>query len=59
MTSNILYHLKELRYLWYQQDFTLTKEQQAQYDILIDARRERVKEFYKEGRVSKGSAKVE
>lgn len=55
MTSNILYHLNELRDSWRQQDFKYTKEQQEQYDILVFARRERVKEFYKQGRVSKGS----
>ena len=57
MTSNILYHINELKDAWRQQDFTFTKEQQAQYDILMDARRECVKQYYKEGRVFKGSSK--
>lgn len=55
---NILPHLKELRNAWRKQDFTFTKQQQEEYDILIETRRERVKQFYKEGRVFKGSHKV-
>lgn len=57
MTSNILYHINELKDAWRQQDFTFTKEQREQYEILMTARRERVKEFYKEGKVFKGSSK--
>jgi hypothetical protein len=44
---------------WRRNDFTLTKEQREQYDILLYARRERVKSFYAEGRVSKGRSKTE
>ncbi len=54
MTSNIVHHLNELKKSWREQDFTYTKEQKEQYDILLYARREQVKQFYKEGRVSKG-----
>jgi len=57
MTSNILHHLNELKGEWRKQDFTLTKQQQEEYDILLYARRERVKQLYSEGRVSKGRAK--
>lgn len=53
-TVNVLPHIKELKDAWRRQDFKYTKEQSEQYDILIDARRERVKWFYSEGRVSKG-----
>lgn len=53
-TVNVLPHLKELRDAWRKQDFSFTKEQQEQYDILIAARRERVKYFYANGLVSKG-----
>lgn len=55
MTSNILHHLREFQVKWRQQDLTYTKQQQEAYDILLQARRERVLEFYKEGRVFKGS----
>lgn len=53
-TVNVLPHIKELKDAWRRQDFKYTKEQSEQYDILIDARRERVKWFYSEGLVSKG-----
>ena len=55
MTSNILHHLRELQVKWRQQDLTYTKSQSEEYQILLQARRERVLEFYKEGRVFKGS----
>ena len=42
----VLYHIRELKDTWRKQDFKYTKEQQEQYDILIAARRERVKYFY-------------
>ena len=53
--STILYHLNELRDEWRRQDFFFTKEQREKYNILLAARRERVKELYREGRVYKGS----
>jgi hypothetical protein len=55
MTSNILHHLRELQVKWRQQDMTFTKQQQESYDILLQARREQVLGFYKEGRVFRGS----
>jgi hypothetical protein len=55
MTSNILHHLQELQVKWRQQDFNFNKSQQESYDILLQARRERVLGFHKEGRVFKGS----
>ena len=54
MTSQILHHLRELQTEWRRNDFNLSNSQQEKYDLLLYARRERVKEFYKEGRVSKG-----
>ena len=36
------------------QGFTYNSEQQAQYDKLLKLRRDRVSEFHKSGRVSKG-----
>jgi hypothetical protein len=45
-TVNVLPHLQELREKWRQQDFRFTKEQQEEYDILLQARRERVQYFY-------------
>jgi hypothetical protein len=55
MTSNILHHLRELQLKWRQQEMTFTKQQREEYSILLQARRERVRGFYKEGRVFKGS----
>jgi len=52
--ANVLPHLKELKETWRKQDFTFTKQQQEEYDLLIATRRERVLQFYAEGRVSKG-----
>ena len=57
--SEIIYQLRELNDAWRKQDFIFTKEQQAQYDKLTNLRRERVKYFYENNMVSKGSAKVE
>ena len=55
--SEIFKQLKSLREQWRQQSFSYTKEQQAEYDRLIKLRRERVKSFYKNDRVSKGGSK--
>jgi len=44
----------ELRETWRRQNFIFTKEQQEEYDILLAARRERVKYFYDNDLVSKG-----
>ena len=53
-TVNVLHHLKELRETWRNQDFRFTKEQQEQYDMLMQARRERVSWFYETKRVQVG-----
>ena len=53
-TVNVLPHMQELRQKWREQDFRFTKEQQEEYDILLAARRERVKYFYDNDLVSKG-----
>ena len=53
-TVNVLPHLKELRDTWRVQNFTYTKDQQSQYDVLMQARRERVSFFYETDRVQKG-----
>ena len=55
MTSNILHHLRELQVAWRRQNFVLTGKQQEEYDILVAARRQRVRGFYAENRVFKGS----
>jgi hypothetical protein len=51
---NVLPHIQELKEAWRRQDFNFTKQQQEEYDLLLSTRRERVKQFYAEGRVSKG-----
>ena len=47
--------MRELQDAWRQQDMTYTKSQSEEYSILLQARRERVRGFYTEGRVFKGS----
>jgi len=58
-TVNVLPHLQELQQIWRRQDFSLNKQQQEEYDMLLQARRERVKYFYDNGLVSKGRAKAD
>ena len=53
-TVNVLPHLVELRKTWKDQDFRFTNEQQEEYDILLQARKERVKFFYESNRVQVG-----
>ena len=53
-TVNVLPHLQELRNTWRVQNFTYTKDQQQKYDMLLQARRERVAFFYETDRVHKG-----
>jgi len=53
-TVNVLPHLQELRVKWREQDFCFTKEQQEEYDLLLQARKERVKFFYESNRVQVG-----
>lgn len=55
---NVLPYLKELNDAWRKQDFNFTKQQQEEYDLLISTRRQRVRQFYAEGRVFKGSYKA-
>ena len=54
---NVLHHIREMKETWRRQDFTFSKQQQEEYDLLLATRRERVKQFYAEGRVSKGGLK--
>ena len=53
-TVNVLPHLDDLRKTWRQQNFTFTKDQQEQYDMLMQGRRERVAWFYETNRVQIG-----
>ena len=53
-TVNVLPHLDDLRKTWRTQNFTFTKDQQDQYDMLMQARRERVAWFYETNRVQIG-----
>ena len=52
--SEVIKQLNALREQWRQQSFSYTKAQQAEYDRLIKLRRDRVKSFYADGKVSKG-----
>ena len=52
-TVNVLPHIQELKNTWRRQDFKFTAAQQEEYDILMEARRERVKYFYENDMVCK------
>jgi hypothetical protein len=52
-TVNVLPHIRELKDAWRRQDFVFTKEQSESYQLLLDARRQRVKWFYETDRVCK------
>lgn len=51
---NILPYLQDLQKEWRAQNFTFTKDQKEQYELLLKTRRERVQQFYAEDRVFKG-----
>ena len=55
--SQVIKELNELREEWRNQCFKYTPEQQIRYDRLIQLRRERVKYFYDNDLVSKGTPK--
>ena len=55
---NVLPHINELKDAWRKQDFIFSKQQQEEYDLLIATRRQRVLQFYAEGRVFKGAYKA-
>ena len=57
--SQVLKRLNELRQTYREQVFKFTSEQQKEYDNLKQLRRERVKYFYDNDLVWKGSAKKE
>ena len=57
--SQVLKRLNELRVIYREQVFKFTSEQQKEYDNLKQLRRERVKYFYDNDLVWKGSAKKE
>jgi len=50
---NVLPHIQELKNTWRKQDFVFTKSQSEEYELLLQARRERVKWFYETDRVCK------
>lgn len=52
-TVNVLPHLNELKETYRRQDFTFTKQQSEEYELLIQARRERVKWHYETDKVCK------
>ena len=52
-TVNVLSHIRELKDAWRRQYFVFTKEQSESYQLLLDARRQRVKWFYETDRVCK------
>ena len=54
--AEVLKQLKELKEEWKNQSFKYTPEQQKEYDRLIKLRRDRVKSFYKDDKVSKGGS---
>lgn len=54
-TVNVLPHLRELQETWRRQDFKFTSSQKEEYEMLLQARRERVKYFFETGQVCKVS----
>ena len=52
--ADVLKELAEMRQTYKDQGFSYNNEQQARYDKLLKLRRDRVREFLKSGRVSKG-----
>ena len=52
--SEVIKQLNSLREDYRKQLFVYTPEQQKEYDRLIKLRRDRVKSFYADGKVSKG-----
>ena len=52
--SEVLKQMNELREQWRKQSFSFTREQQVEYDKLLQLRRERVQYFLRNGIVSKG-----
>ena len=57
--SQVLKRLNEHRQTYREQVFKFTEQQQKEYDNLKEVRRERVKYFYDNDLVWKGSAKKE
>ena len=57
--SQVIKRLNELRKVYQEQTFKFTEQQQKEYDNLKEVRRERVKYFYDNDLVWKGSAKKE
>ena len=55
--SEILKQIRELNETWRKQNFSFTQEQKATYNKLRELRRERVKYFYANDLVSKGTPK--
>ncbi len=55
--SQVLKRLNELRKVYQEQTFRFTSEQQKEYDNLKQLREERVKYFYDNDLVFKGSGK--
>jgi hypothetical protein len=54
-TVNVLPHLNELKDAWRKQDFKFSSTQNEEYQMLLQARRERVRWFYETGQVCKVS----
>ena len=55
--AEVLKRMKELKEEWSKQNFRFSKEQQAEYDRLLELRRERVKYMHDNGLVWKGPNK--
>jgi len=53
--SEIIYQLRELQDVWRKNNFQLNEGQQVTYDKLLQLRRERVRFFYDNDLVFKGS----
>ena len=57
-SSKVLKDLIALKEAYRKQNFTYTTEQQAQYKELLELRRARVQQLYKDGRVWVGPSNI-
>jgi len=57
-SAQVLRALQALKKLWREQNFMLTKEQQARYDELLGLRRAFVSKWYEDGLVWSGPSNV-
>ena len=53
--AEILYEMQAIRKVWHNNNFAISPELNRRYCELLQLRRDRVSQFYQEGRVATGS----